>query len=225
MHVPDGLLSTSVLLATGVAALAGVAVASRRDHREQRDRRAPLLGSTAAFIFAAQMINVPIGPGISGHVIGAPLATYLLGPASACVTMTIVLVIQALLFADGGLTALGANILNMAILPVLTTWVLIRLIRRDPKSVRRALPAAGVFAWLGVLAASAACALEIAASGRVPTAAILPVMIGWHALIGMIEAAMTVGVLSALHAMRPDLIRVFSGSQDRDVGPIAEATP
>ncbi len=207
MHIPDGFLSAPVTVASAAIGLTAVTVAFRRVRRELGPAHVPLVGTTAAFIFAAQMINIPVAAGTSGHFLGATLATALLGPSAAVVVMTLVLVVQALLFADGGVLALGANILNMAVVPSLVAAAVIHVARnivaRKPASLSVVAAIAG---WLTVVIVSALCAAQIALSGRAPWALVMPAMLGWHVLIGFIEAGVTGVVISTVQAVRPDLI-------------------
>ena len=200
MHIPDGFLSTEVAVACAVPAAVAVGIGLRRASVELDERRVPLLGVTAAFIFAAQMLNFPVAGGTSGHFLGAALAAILLGPWLACVVMAVVLTVQALVFADGGITALGANILNMGVIGALLVGWLMHM----AGSARTAVVAGG--AWLAVMAGAAATSLELALSGTVPLATVLPAMLGVHALIGVGEAVVTVAAVSAILATRPDLM-------------------
>jgi cobalt/nickel transport system permease protein len=207
MHIPDGFLDPRVAAATGVIAGGAVAIGLRRAEATFDERRAPLLGVTAAFVFAAQTLNFPVAGGTSGHVLGAALATVLLGPWLACLVLTVVLLVQAFLFADGGVSALGANVLNMGVVGALGAGVVLGAARRVLPPTRRAfLASAGVAAWLAVVAGAAACAVELALSGTVPLGTVLPAMLGVHVLIGLGEAVVTVAALGAVLSARPDLV-------------------
>jgi cobalt/nickel transport system permease protein len=225
VHIPDGFLSPEVAVATGVVAGGAVAVGLRRAEASLDERRAPLLGVTAAFIFAAQMLNFPVAGGTSGHVLGAALATVLLGPWLACLVLAVVLVVQAFLFADGGVSALGANVLNMGVLGALGAGVLLAAARRVLPPTRRAfLAATGVVAWLTVVAGAVACSMELALSGTVPLGTVLPPMLGVHVLIGVGEAVVTMAAVSAVLAARPDLVALAPREPARDEPtPAAEA--
>ena len=208
MHIPDGFLSTDVALACAVPAAVCVGVGLRRANVELDERRVPLLGVTAAFIFAAQMLNFPVAGGTSGHFLGAALAAILLGPWLACLVMAVVLGVQAFVFADGGITALGANVLNMGVIGALVVGGLMHAARNVTGRGRKALLViAGGGAWLAVMAGATATSLELAISGTVPLGTVLPAMLGVHALIGVGEAVVTVAAVSAVHATRPDLVR------------------
>jgi cobalt/nickel transport system permease protein len=207
MHIPDGFLSTEVALACAVPAAAAVGIGLRRANVDLDERRVPLLGVTGAFVFAAQMLNFPIAGGTSGHFLGAALAAILLGPWLACLVLAVVLGVQAFVFADGGITALGANILNMGVIGALLVGGLMHVARAIAGRGRTALlaiTAAG--SWLAVMAGATATALELAISGTVPLGTVLPAMLGVHSLIGAGEAVITVAAVSAVLATRPDLI-------------------
>jgi cobalt/nickel transport system permease protein len=219
MHIPDGFLSPEVAAACAVPAAGAVAYGLRRASRELDERRVPLLGVTAAFVFAAQMLNFPVAGGTSGHFLGAALAAILLGPWLAGLVLSVVLVVQAFVFADGGITALGANILNMGVIGALVVGGLMVATRRVLGRVGMGssrgvlLAVAGAGAWLAVVAGSAACAVELAISGTVPLGTVLPAMLGVHVLIGAGEAAITVAAVSAVLSTRPDVVRAFPVSQ------------
>jgi cobalt/nickel transport system permease protein len=207
MHIPDGFLSAEVAVATALPAAAAVGYGLRKVRLDVDDRRIPLLGVTGAFVFAAQMLNFPVAGGTSGHFLGAALAALLLGPWLAGVVLAVVLLLQALLFADGGVTALGANALNMGVLGGLTVGALMRGARiLLPRSRANLLAITGAGAWLAVMVGAAATSIELAISGTVPLATVLPPMLGVHALIGVGEAVITIAAVSALLATRPDLL-------------------
>jgi cobalt/nickel transport system permease protein len=207
MHIPDGFLSAKVAGACIALSAAGVAIASARARRQGGVRRAALMGVTAAFVFAAQMVNFPVVLGTSGHLLGAALATALLGVGPAVIVMTSVLVVQALAFGDGGLLALGANVLNMGVLgPALAGLVLSLLGGRSPSIVRR-LAALGCAAWSTTVLASLLCAGELAWSGTAPARAVFPAMAGVHALIGVGEAFISVLVMAAIVRARPEVVQ------------------
>jgi len=166
---------------------------------------------TAAFVFAVQMLNFPIAGGTSGHFLGAGLAAILLGPWMACLVMSVVLVTQSFVFADGGITALGANILNMGVVGALLVGGLMLLAQRALPHKRGAfLAVAGVGAWLAVVAGAVACSFELAISGTVPLGTVLPAMLGVHVLIGIGEAVITVAAVSAVLSTRPDVVKVMA---------------
>ena len=207
MHIPDGFLDNGVAAAAAVPAVVAVGYGVRRAGRSLDDRKVPLLGVTAAFIFAVQMLNFPVAGGTSGHLLGGALAAILLGPWLACIVMAVVISGQAFVFADGGVTALGANVFNMGVVGALGIGLVMLAARRvmpQTRSVFLAVAAAG--AWLSVMAGAALCSVELGVSGTVPFATVLPAMLGVHALIGIGEAVITVAAVAAVQATRPDLI-------------------
>jgi cobalt/nickel transport system permease protein len=208
MHLPDGFIDAPTAVATAAGSVAAVAWATRRAGREMGERTVPLLGVTAAFIFAAQMLNFPVAAGTSGHFLGAAFAAVLLGPWAAVVVMTVVVCVQAVGMADGGITALGANVLNMGVIAVAAGYWTHRFLRRVlPATVTGYLASVGIAAWASVVAAAAATAVELAASGTVPLRFSLPAMTAVHVVIGIGEALITVTVLATVLASRPDLVR------------------
>lgn len=203
MHIPDGFLSPTVWVATDVAAIAAVGLAVRKARKEIDDHLIPLMGVTAAFVFGAQMLNFPVIGGTSGHVLGGLLTALLVGPNAAILVMTVVLFVQAFLFGDGGILALGANILNMA---VIGAWLCYWLYRWLAKVWRRKWLAA-IVAWLSVVLGSIACGLEIAFSGTVPLFTVVPAMAGIHAVIGIGEALVTVSAFNFVKRLRPEILQ------------------
>ena len=169
-------------------------------------RSVPLMGLTAAFVFAAQMLNFPIAAGTSGHLLGAVLAAVLLGPSAAVLVMTSVLLVQSLLFADGGILALGANILNLALIAPVTGYGIYRAVRTMLSGDRGMLAAAAFAGWGATVIAAIACAAELAWSGTAPWAAAFPAMTSVHMIIGLAEGLITALVLAALAKARPDLL-------------------
>ena len=211
MHVPDGFLNLPTSMATGVIAALGVGLALRGARKELNERTAPLAGLVAAFVFATQMVNFPVGAGTSGHLLGGALAAALVGPWTGILVITVVLIVQALLFADGGLTALGTNITLMGLIGVGVAWLVIVLVLRLlPKRLPSVPIAAAVGALLSVPAAALAFTGLFALGGvaDIPVAAVGTAMVGWHSLIGIGEAVITGLVVSAVVATRPDLVYV-----------------
>ena len=214
MHAPDGFLEPATALATGLLSLAVVAVCLRRSAEELDERQVPLAGLTAAFVFAAQMFNFPVAAGTTGHLLGGALAAVLLGPYVGTLVVATVIVIQALLFADGGITALGYNVLNMAIVPAFAGWALFVLCRRVlPQTSGGVVGATGLAAGATVVLSSVAFSLEwlFGASAPVPFDTVFSAMVGVHALIGIGEGVLSALVVAAVLAARPDLVR---GAQD-----------
>jgi cobalt/nickel transport system permease protein len=207
MHIPDGFVSVGTAAVTWVASAGGLGYAVRRVNRELGERQVPLMGVTAAFIFAAQMMNFTVAGGTSGHLLGGALAAILLGPWAGMLVLTAVLAVQALLFQDGGLLAMGANILNMAIVGVSVGWLVYSGLRRLLGDRTWATMASGfAAAWLSVVIASLVAAVQLALSGTSAWAVALPAMGLVHMLIGIGEGLITVAVLGFLRATRPDLL-------------------
>jgi cobalt/nickel transport system permease protein len=207
MHLPDGFLTTPISIAAWAASAGGLGYALRRVGKTLGERQVPLMGVTAAFIFAAQMLNFTVIGGTSGHLLGGALAAILLGPWAGMLVMTSVLTVQALLFQDGGLLALGANVLNMALVGVLVGWAAYTLLRRLLGGRTWALFVSGFLAgWLSVELAALAAAAELALSATLAWQVAVPAMGGIHALIGIGEGLITVAVVAFLRATRPDLL-------------------
>lgn len=209
MHVPDGFLDAPTSIATAGVAAVGVAVALRGARRELDDRTAPMAGLVAAFVFAAQMINFPVGAGTSGHLMGGALAAILVGPWTAVLCLSVVLSVQALLMADGGITALGTNITLIGLVTVAVGWGIFVLMRSVlPKRLSMVAPAAFIAALVSVPAAAVVFTGLFAVGGIAPVdlGLVLQVMIGWHLVIGLGEAIITAFVVGAVIAARPDLV-------------------
>ncbi|MEU8434282.1 energy-coupling factor ABC transporter permease [Streptomyces sp. NPDC029216] len=209
MHVPDGFIDAPVSVAAGVAATAAVAVSLRGARRELDERTAPLAGLVAAFIFAVQMLNFPVAAGTSGHLLGGALAAILVGPYTGVLCVSVVLLMQGILFADGGLTALGVNVLNMAVVTVLVSYAVFRgLLKLLPAGRRPVTVAAFAGALLSVPGAACMFTLLYALGGTtdVPIGKVFTAMAGVHVLIGIGEALITAATVGAVIAVRPDLV-------------------
>jgi cobalt/nickel transport system permease protein len=203
MHIPDGFLSMPVVLVMWIITLVTVGYSIKKTNKRITESRIPLMGVLAAFVFAAQMLNVPVAAGTSGHFLGGVLVAIFLGPWAGTVIMATVFIVQAVLFQDGGILALGANIFNMGLIGTVLGYYLYSGVLRMLKSVRIA---AAVAAWVAIVLASVACAVELAVSGTSPLHIVVPAMAGIHAVIGIIEAVITVVVISAVIKTRPDLL-------------------
>jgi cobalt/nickel transport system permease protein len=207
MHIPDGFLSADVATLLWLVAVLAVANGLRVADAQLDESRVPLLGVLAAFIFAVQMLNFPVAGGTSGHLLGATLAAVLLGPWIASLVLAVVLVAQCFAFADGGVSALGANIVNMGVLgALLAGYVMKAVMPLLPRTRGAFLGLVGVTAWLAVMVGATAASFELAISGTVPLGTVLPAMLGVHALIGIGEAVITVAAVSAVLVSRPDLV-------------------
>ena len=213
MHIPDGFVNTGTSVVTWLASAGSVGVAVRRAEQELGEKQVPLMGVSAAFIFAAQMLNFTVAGGTSGHLLGGALVAILLGPWAGMLVMTSVLAVQALLFQDGGLLALGPNVFNMAVVGVLVGWLTYTGLQRLLGSRAWGQMIAGFAAgWLSVVVASLVAAAELALSGTSPLGVVLPAMGVVHALIGIGEGLITVAVLAFIRAARPDLLEMRQAS-------------
>ena len=215
MHIPDGFLDAKTAATATAISVVGVAVALRQARRHLPPRRVPLLGLAAAFVFAAQMLNFPVAGGTSGHLIGAVLVSVLLGPSAAVIVLTSVLIVQCFLFADGGVTAIGANVFNMAIVAGVGGYGIYRLVLQALPGVRGTIAASAFAAWCATVAASVSCAGQLALSGTVSWSVAFPAMAGVHMLIGLGEALVTALVLVAVANARPELLCTESENSNR----------
>lgn len=207
MHIPDGFLDPMVLAATAALALIGIALALGRLKRQVEDRLVPLLGVTAAGIFAGQMVNFPLfGLPVSGHLLGGVLAAVVLGPWGGALSLTAVLIIQCLLFGDGGVTALGANVVNMALIGSLGGYGVYAVLRRALAGPQGTVMAAVVASWLIVPWAGLAFAVEMSAGGELKFAPLATLMLSYHVLIAFGEALLTGSAVAWLLRVRPELI-------------------
>jgi cobalt/nickel transport system permease protein len=210
LHIPDGFLNFTVsLICWGITAIV-LGVAISRTNKSLGERQVPLMGVMAAFIFAAQMINFPVAGGTSGHLLGGALAAIVLGPWAAMLVMTAVIAVQALLFQDGGLLVMGANILNMGLITAAIGYGLYRGVITRSRGTRLAV--AGLGAWLSVMAGALATALQLWLSGTSNLQTVALAMLGVHTLIGLGEALITVAALTFLFQTRPDLLDDTSAS-------------
>jgi cobalt/nickel transport system permease protein len=209
VHVPDGFLDAPTSIATGVVAVAAIGLSLRGARRELDERSAPLTGLVAAFVFAVQMLNFPVAAGTSGHLLGGALAAILVGPYTGVLCLTVVLAVQALVIADGGVTALGTNITLMGVITTFVGWGIFKLVLRFlPKRPVSAVPAAFVGALISVPVSAVAFALLYVVGGAapIPAGTLFSAMIGVHVLIGLGEAAITALTIGAVVAVRPDLV-------------------
>ena len=217
MHIPDGFLSVAVSLLCWALSLVAIAYALRRANRVLGEKQVPLMGVLAACIFAGQMLNFTVAGGTSGHLMGAALATILLGPWAALLVMTAVVSVQALIFQDGGLLALGAGILDMGVIGVAVSYFAYNSLRRVLGTKRSSILISGaVAAWLSIMIASLAVALQLALSGTSPANIAIPAMALIHAIIGIGEGLITAGALAFIVAARPDLLNL-DGSSNKAV--------
>ena len=227
MHAPDGFLNAGTAVATGAVSLGVLAATLRNLGTSLKERQAPLAGIVAAFVFAAQMFNFPVAAGTSGHLLGGALAAVLLGPALGSVVVTVVVVVQALVFADGGLTALGYNIINMALVTAFGGYGAYSLFRKVlPANRGGVIGATGLAAGLSVVLSAMAFSLEwlFGATAPVPFDKVFGAMVSFHVLIGVGEGVISALAVSAVLAARPDLVygaRDISVSVRRQAGRVS----
>ena len=204
LHIPDGFLTIVVSIVCWLITAATISVAIARTNKALGEKQVPLMGVMAAFIFAAQMINFPVAGGTSGHLLGGALAAIMLGPWAGMLVMTAVIAVQALLFQDGGLLVMGANILNMGLVTAAIGYGLYRSISGGGRRMK--LIVAGIAAWLSVMAGALFTSLQLWLSGTSQLQVVIPAMLFVHALIGLGEAVVTVAALSFVLQARPDLL-------------------
>ena len=207
MHIPDGFLANRIALSLDAISGLSILFAARRLKLELFARMIPIMGVLSAFIFAAQMLNFPVLGGTSGHLVGGALLGILLGPMAGLLSMATVIIAQALFLQDGGLLALGANIFNIGAITVFSGSAVFRLLGSERDGGRHLALAGFAAGWFSLVLSAAACALQLALSNAVPLGIGLTAMAGYHAVIGVVEGALTAGVLSFLRRVRPDLLR------------------
>ena len=215
MHMSDGLVTPPTALAFGLVAALGLALAAARARRDLDDRTAPMAGLVTAFVFAVQMINFPILPGASGHLLGGALVAILVGPWVGSLCIAIVLAVQAVLFADGGLTALGTNIVNMAFVGVFVGYgVAVALRRFAVRSRAGLLGVAFTAALLNTVVAALSFVLQyaIGGAGGASLGTVFVLMLGLHVLIGTGEGVITAATVGAVASARPDLVHLLRGT-------------
>jgi cobalt/nickel transport system permease protein len=204
LHIPDGFLTLAISLIFWALTIVAVGMAISKTNKTLGEKQVPLMGIMAAFIFAAQMLNFPVAGGTSGHFLGGALAAIVLGPWAAILVMTAVVGLQGLLFQDGGLLVMGANIFNMGVLTAMIGFGLYRSVLGANKVTRLAVAGAG--AWLSTMAAALLTALQLWLSGTSSLQIVIPAMLGVHAVIGIGEAIITVAALAFILQARPDLL-------------------
>ncbi|MBP7688023.1 MAG: energy-coupling factor ABC transporter permease [Thermoflexales bacterium] len=209
MHIPDGFLSVPVSIVLWALSVLVIAYALRRANKDLGEKQVPLMGVLAAAIFAGQMLNFAVAGGTSGHLLGAALATILLGPWAAVLVMTTVVGVQALIFQDGGLLAMGGNLFNMAVIGVFVSYFVYRTLQRLSGGQKWGVfVGGGLAAWASIFIAALAAGLQLAFSGTSPANLGVPAMGGIHAIIGLGEALITLGALAFLYATRRDLLKM-----------------
>ncbi|HMK11867.1 MAG TPA: energy-coupling factor ABC transporter permease [Acidimicrobiales bacterium] len=226
MHIPDGFIDGPTSIAGGAVAVAGLAVCVKKASETMDDKQIPLAGLTAAFVFAVQMLNFPVANGTSGHLLGGVLAAVLVGPWVGTLCVSVVLTVQCLLFADGGVSALGLNIINMAMVGAFGGYAIFLLVRRLlPKTRRSVTIAAGVAAGLAPPLAATVFTVEyaIGGNGAAAVSTVAAAMIGVHVLIGIGEGIITAMAVGSVLAVRPDLVWGAKDLPSHPVVPVAVA--
>ncbi|PPK61579.1 energy-coupling factor ABC transporter permease [Actinokineospora auranticolor] len=215
MHMSDGLLNTTTSLLFAAVAVIGIAVAAARARDDLDDRTAPMAGLVAAFVFATQMLNFPVLPGVSGHLLGGALAAILVGPWVGALCVSIVLVVQALVFADGGVTALGANVTNMAIIGTAVGFAVATVLKRFTRTKPGLAAVAFTAAFVNTVVASLGFVLEFALGGdpAFGLGGVTATIVGVHCLIGIGEGVITALTVVAIAAVRPDLVHLLRGAR------------
>jgi len=206
MHIPDGFIDLKTAVSTGVVSAGGLAAAIYKVKSYFKAKVIALMGIICALIFALQMLNFTIPGGTSGHLLGGALAAIVLGPHAGVIIIAVVLIVQAFVFMDGGVVALGANIFNMAIVGVYGSFLIYWLISKISKSKIIFFTAVALASWLSVVIASFFAALELGISGTYAMGITLKAMVGVHSIIGIGEAVITVAVIAFINKVRPDLI-------------------
>ena len=209
MHIPDGFINGGTSVGAGVVAAGALSVSVRRTSELLDEKQVPLAGVVSAFVFAVQMLNFPVASGTSGHLLGGVLAAVLVGPWMGSLCVSVVLVVQAMLFADGGLSALGLNVVNMSIVGVFGGYLLFLALRRIlPRTPSAVVAASGIAAGVGVMLASLAFTFEyaIGGAGGASVSTVATAMVGVHALVGIGEGIITGLTVSSVLAVRPDLV-------------------
>ena len=208
MHIRDGFLDTQTWVALSAVSACFISISVIRANKKLGEKHIPLMGIMASFIFAAQMLNFPVAVGTSGHFMGSVLASILLGPFASILIMSTVLIVQCLVFADGGITALGANIFNMAVIGSLTGYIIYFILHKILIFKTGRLIAVFIAGWCSIVLAASACALELWLSGTIALNIALPAIVGVHVLIGIGEGLITVAVINFILTTRPDLLEL-----------------
>lgn len=206
MHLPDGFLTPNTWIPAWLISIGGMGYCLKRTTLVLKDKVVPLMGVMSAFIFAVQMLNFPVIGGTSGHFLGGVLSAVLLGPYAGAIVLACVLIVQCFIFQDGGLTTLGANILNMSFVGTIGGYFIYSVIRKFLGANKGIIVATAIASWLSVIFSSSACAIELAISDTSPLKIVLPAMAGVHALIGIGEAVIASLVIGFVLKVRPDLI-------------------
>jgi cobalt/nickel transport system permease protein len=208
MHIPDGFLTNRLAISLDLVTGASIFYAARMIKMDFSSRMVPIMGVLGAFVFVAQMLNFPILGGTSGHLIGGSLMAILLGPMVGSLTMTTVVIAQALFLQDGGLIALGANVFNISAVTCLSGFAVFKLFGGSTGGRKRLILAGFMAGWFSLMLSAASCALQMGLSGAIPLRLGLTTMLGYHAIVGVVEGILTAGVLGFLYKVRPDLMKM-----------------
>lgn len=214
MHIPDGFLDIKTATAAAVISAGAVSYAIKQTREALDDRQVPMMGVAASFIFAAQMVNFPVAGGTSGHLIGGTLAAVTFGPWAAMLIMSAVLIIQSFVFQDGGISALGGNILLMAVVAPLVGYFVYNLLSGSGENRKRVVGSTFIAGWISTVTASLVCALLLALSNTVAIGLAVPAMVGWHTLIGIGEGLITALVISYLTKVKPGLVKKYGSMKE-----------
>lgn len=218
MHIPDGFLDVKTAVVAAAVSAGAISYSIKQTREILDDRQIPMMGVAAAFIFAAQMVNFPVAGGTSGHLIGGTLAAVTFGPWAAMLIMTAVLIIQSFVFQDGGISALGGNILLMAVVAPLVGYYIYSLLIGSGESRVRVLGSIFVAGWVSTITVSLVCAILLSVSNVVPIQVAVPAMVGWHTLIGVGEGLVTALVISYLTKVKPSMVRRYKLDPKESVG-------
>ncbi|KUO61984.1 MAG: cobalamin biosynthesis protein CbiM [Gracilibacter sp. BRH_c7a] len=218
MHIPDGFLDVKTAATAAVVSAVAISYSIKQTREVLDDRQIPMMGVAAAFIFAAQMVNFPVAGGTSGHLIGGTLAAITFGPWAAMLIMSAVLIIQSFVFQDGGISALGGNILLMAVVAPLVGYFVYSLLMGSGESRKRVLASTFVAGWISTISASLVCAILLSISNIVSIQVAVPAMLGWHTLIGIGEGLVTAFVVSYLTKVKPGMVRRYRVNTKESVG-------
>lgn len=213
MHIPDGFLDAKTAISTAVISAGALGYAVKKTKEELSERQVPMMGVMAAFIFAAQMVNFPIAGGTSGHLVGATLASIAFGPWASMLILTSVLLIQGFVFQDGGISALGGNVLLMGVVASLIGYAVYKALVGSQANRNRVIISTFLAGWASTFSAALGCTILIVVSGTVPLKVAFPAMAGWHVLIGIGEGLITALVVAYLTKVKPDMVSNYANNQ------------
>lgn len=212
MHIPDGFLDAKTAIGSAVISAGAIAYSIKKTKDTLNERQVPMMGVIAAFIFAAQMVNFPVAGGTSGHLVGATLASIAFGPWASILIITAVLIIQGFVFQDGGISALGGNVLLMGVVASLVGYGLYKLLAGKQAGKIRVMVSAFIAGWASTFSAAVVCTLLVSLSGTVPFKVALPAMAGWHSLIGIGEGLITAFIVAYLTKVKPAMVSNYANN-------------